>query len=55
MLGIAADRLKGKERATILDPVETVSLSIEGQANVITAIQSLHYQERSGRIESIRN
>jgi tRNA (cmo5U34)-methyltransferase len=55
MLKIAAEKLSGRERVTILEPVDTGNLIANDEAVVITAIQSLHYQKSDERAASIRN
>jgi tRNA (cmo5U34)-methyltransferase len=55
MLEIAAEKLKGKDRVTILEPTEAAQLSLAKQADVITAIQSLHYCKPKQRKDSIMN
>lgn len=55
MLEVAAEKLKGKDRVTILGPIEAAQLSLAKQADVITAIQSLHYCKPKPRKDSITN
>lgn len=55
MLEIASEKLQGRERVVILPPVGTKDLRITEEAEVITAIQSLHYLKLKERIASIQN
>jgi tRNA (cmo5U34)-methyltransferase len=55
MLKIAASKLSGRDRIVILPPVETKDMFIEEEADVITAIQSLHYQKPAERVRSVQN
>jgi tRNA (cmo5U34)-methyltransferase len=55
MLELASKKLKGKERVKILEPIGAKQLSFGEKADVITAIQSLHYGTADQRADSIRN
>lgn len=55
MLGVARSRLRGKDRVTILDPVDSTALDLAEPADVITAIQSHHYLHEPEREAATRN
>ena len=55
MLKLAAEKLGGKDRVNILSPVTAVELHFPQPAEVVTAIQSLHYLDIEGRKKSILN
>lgn len=55
MLDIARMKMAGKNRVTILDPVMAEDIALSGKADVISAIQSLHYLGEKRRGQSVRN
>jgi tRNA (cmo5U34)-methyltransferase len=53
MLAIASERFEGNKRVRVLPPAYAKEVDIEGYADVVTAIQSLHYQGIDERKASI--
>jgi tRNA (cmo5U34)-methyltransferase len=55
MLDLAKAKLTGKNRATVLAPVTAEKLDIPKRADVVSAIQSLHYLDANGRKQAVQN
>jgi tRNA (cmo5U34)-methyltransferase len=55
MLGLAKEKLRGKERVSILEPTTAENLRFPAPADVVTAIQSLHYLDIEHRRKSVLN
>lgn len=55
MLDLARDKLNGKDRVAILKPTAAEELDLDERAEVISAIQSLHYLDADGRRRAVRN
>jgi len=55
MLDLAKDKLSGKDRIEILGPTTAEQMDLNEQADVISAIQSLHYLDVKERCRAVRN
>ena len=55
MLQVAKERLSGKDRVTILEPVDSNGLKVSEEVDVITAIQAHHYMRPDERRASTEN
>jgi tRNA (cmo5U34)-methyltransferase len=55
MLRVAKEKLKGKDRVTILGPVDSIGLKAPKEVDVITAIQVHHYMKPDDRRACIDN
>jgi tRNA (cmo5U34)-methyltransferase len=55
MLDLAAAKLNGKDRVTIQKPVAAGQLVLTEQADVVSAIQSLHYLDINRRRQAVQN
>ena len=55
MLAIAAEKLRGKDRAHVGAGSTAEALRFPEPADVVTAIQSLHYLDAEGRRASVQN
>ncbi len=55
MLAFAANKLNGKDRVTIIKPIAAEGLHLPEQADVVSAIQSLHYLDAHQRKKALKN
>jgi tRNA (cmo5U34)-methyltransferase len=55
MLELATEKLKGRDRISLLQPVTAEELRFPKPAAVVTAIQSLHYLNTEQRRMAVRN
>ena len=55
MLARAGGRLSGKQRVTIMEPVDSRHLEVAEPADVVTAIQAHHYLRPAERMKATRN
>jgi tRNA (cmo5U34)-methyltransferase len=55
MLDLARDKLRGRDNVAILEPITAGRLDVDERADVVTAIQSLHYLDADGRRQAIEN